>query len=37
VLAVYFEDNEEKGSEIVNLDGSAEDLATAWLDATESQ
>jgi hypothetical protein len=37
VLAVYFEDNEEKGSEIVNLEGNAEALATSWLDATESQ
>jgi hypothetical protein len=37
VLAVYFEDNEEKASEIVSLEGSAEKLATAWLDATEPQ
>jgi len=33
VVAVYFEDNQEKGSEPVSLDGSAEDLAKRWLAA----
>jgi hypothetical protein len=33
VMAVYFEDNEEKASEIVDLQGSAEELAKRWLAA----
>lgn len=33
VMAIYFEDDEEKGSEIVSLEGSAEELATRWLAA----
>ena len=33
VLAHFFEDNEEKGSELVDLNGSAEELAKRWLAA----
>jgi hypothetical protein len=33
VMAFYFEEDEEKGSERVNLEGSAEDLAKRWLAA----
>jgi len=33
VIAFYFEEDQEKGSETVNLDGSAEALAKRWLAA----
>lgn len=33
VVAFFFEDNQEKGSEIVDLKGNAEDLAKRWLSA----
>ena len=33
VMAYYFEDNEERGSEIVDLQGNAEELAKRWLAA----
>jgi hypothetical protein len=33
VMAFYFEDNEEKGSEIVDLQGNAEEFAKRWLAA----
>jgi hypothetical protein len=33
VLALFFEDDEEKGSEIVDLNSNAEDLAKRWLAA----
>lgn len=33
VLAHFFEHNEEKGSELVDLNGSAEELAKRWLAA----
>ena len=33
VMAFYFEDNLEKGSEIVDLEGDAEEMAKRWLAA----
>jgi hypothetical protein len=33
VLAHFFEDDEEKGNELLDLNGSAEDLAKRWLAA----
>jgi len=33
VFAFFFEDNQEKGSEIVDMKGNAEDLAKRWLSA----
>lgn len=33
VMAIYFEENQETGSEIVDLKGSAEELAKRWLGA----
>lgn len=33
VMAFYFEDNNETGNELVDLNGNAEELAKRWLDA----